>query len=475
MDLPAEFRAMLYLVPHLVTQRRARLWLCATGIEAALLKSISLRVDGIDVPVPAKDWQRFPMGKAGQWQPVEAMPLHYQLIDKTSLTPDRPYQASASLAGGEPVQGSFDTLPEQLGDETRPLRVLLSSCYFTGNRRSRLASALISQLDRNAVRPHLRIWVGDQVYLDAPWYEFAIKEHSIEALERLHSSTYARTWFGEQGLGSILPKGANVFCTDDHEWWNNAPNPTAVARDTRKRNTREAWSAMARELAAAFQGDTGTVQRFRVPPLDFLVLDSRVNRAEGCGRLFSERQWRELRAWTAEPQGLGVLVMGQPIFETASRNRSSFGDYRLADYEGEYAALMELLGRATRSTTILTGDLHFSRIASASSPMASNSAERRVTELISSPLAMVAGGDLLALFGGWTAAPTKASLPARHPFNGASMHTDEALHSAAEGSLLLEFYRRGQRIFCTVTHWRLDDLDTSRPSFRKEYFLGNST
>jgi hypothetical protein len=38
--------------------------------------------------------------------------------------------------------------------------------------------------------------------------------------------------------------------------------------------------------------------------------------------------------------------------------------------------------------------------------------------------------------------------------------------------MLLEFYRRGHRVFCTVSQWRLDDLDASRPSFRQEYFLG---
>ncbi len=217
------------------------------------------------------------------------MPLHYQFIDKPTLTPDRAYEATVDIDGGERAQAGFTTLPEQLGDETQPLRVLLSSCYFTGNKRSRLAASLLSQLDRNGLRPHLRIWAGDQVYLDAPWYEFAIKTHSIAELERLHCASYARTWFAEQGLGSVLPNGANVFCTDDHDVWNNAPDPNAVARDTRKRETREAWFDMARRLGTAFQGDTGTAQRFSVSPLDFLVLDARVNRNRKLRRPCSPR------------------------------------------------------------------------------------------------------------------------------------------------------------------------------------------
>lgn len=464
---------MLQLVPHLVTQHTARLWLCARGVDRAQLGTITLRVNGIDVPVPVKDWQGFPPRSSSAWQPIGAMPLHYQFIDKATLQPDRMYEASASLGDGEPVQARFSTLPEQLGDETKPLRVLLSSCYFTGNKRSRLASSLFAQLDRNGLRPHLRIWAGDQVYLDAPWYEFAIKSHSVAELEKLHAANYARTWFADQGLNTVLPQGANVFCTDDHELWNNAPHPSAVARDTRDSARRKAWREIAGALGKAFQGDTANGQRFRVPPLDFFVLDTRVNRSDQ--RLFSDTQWQQLRAWAAEPHGLGVLVLGQPIFESASKRRGGFGDYRLADYERDYTELMDLLGRSTRSTTVLTGDLHFSRATWSSflaGAMARN--ERRVTEFISSPLALVAGGQLLSLFGDWAAAPAKASLPARHSFSGTTLRTDESLQSAAEGTLLLEFYRRGQRVFCTVSQWRLDDLDASRPSFRQEYFLGIS-
>ena len=465
---------MLHLVPHLVTQRTARLWLCARGLDEARLDSVSLKVDGIDLPLRANAWQRFPAGRTAQWQPAGVMPLQYQFIDKANLAPDRAYRASIGLDGEEQARAGFVTLPEQLGDETQPLRVLLSSCYFTGNKRSRLAASLFSQLERNGLRPHLRIWAGDQVYLDAPWYEFAIQSHSVPELERLHSATYARTWFTDQGLAAVFPTGANVFCTDDHDIWNNAPNPSAVARDTRKRVTREAWLAMARELGRTFQGDTGRVQRFQVPPLDFLVLDSRVNRAECCGRLFSDAQWQQVRAWAAEPHGLGVLVLGQPLFEVASRRKGDFADYRLADYAGDYTALMDLLGRSARSTAVLTGDLHFSRVAWSSLPASAGNVERRVTELISSPLAMVAGGRLLSWLGNWLPAPKKASLPAHHSFNGASMHTDESLRSSAESTMLLEFYRRGQRVFCTVTQWRLDDLDVGRARFRKEYFLGIS-
>jgi hypothetical protein len=464
---------MLYLLPHLVTQHSARLWLCARGVDRARLGSISLRVNGIDVPVPVKNWQGFPPGRSDAWQPTGALPLHYQFIDKGALKADRLHEASASLNDSEPVQARFETLPEQLGDETRPLRVLLSSCYFTGNKRSRLASSLFSQLERNGLRPHLRIWAGDQVYLDAPWYEFAIKSHSVAELEQRHCATYARSWFANQGLSTILAQGANVFCTDDHELWNNAPHPSATARDTTDSSKRKAWQAMARALGQTFQGDTANGQRFRVPPLDFFALDTRVNRGECCERLFSDTQWRQLRAWAAEPQGLGVLVLGQPIFESASKRRGSFGDYRLADYERDYVELMDLLGCSARSIAVLTGDLHFSRIAWSSFPaggMSSN--ERRVTELISSPLSLVAGGQLLSLFGGWVAAPAKASLPARHSFSGTTLHTEETLRSSAEGTMLLEFYRRGQRVFCTVSQWRLDDLDAGRPSFRQDYFLG---
>jgi hypothetical protein len=448
---------MLQLVPHLVTQRSARLWLCARDVDKAQLDSVELQVNGVDVPVPRRGWRRFPS---------KVMPLHYQFIDKPTLTPERAYEATLQLAGDEQAHARFSTLPEQLGDETKPLRVLLASCYFTGNKLSRLAATLLSRLERNGLRPHLRVWAGDQVYLDAPWYEFMIRTHSVSELERLHCASYARTWFAEQGLSTVLPKGANVFCTDDHELWNNAPDPNSVARDTRKKVTREAWLRLGRRLGKTFQGDTGVAQRFTVPPLDFLVLDARVNRSENRGRLFSPAQWASLRSWAAQSKGLGVLVVGQPVFHSETRKRGVNADYHLADFTADYIELMGLLGRAPRSTVVLSGDVHFSRVASAIFP------EKRVTELISSPLSMVAGGHALTLLDGWLPAPAKMSLPTSHSFNRASMRTDQALQSTAEGAMLFEFYRRGQRAFCTVTNWRLRDLERAQPYFRQEYFIG---
>jgi len=229
---------------------------------------------------------------------------------------------------------------------------------------------------------------------------------------------------------------------------------------------------MARQLGRAFQGDTGTAQRFNVAPLDFLVLDARVHRTEHRQQLFSQAQWAELREWAASKTGLGVLVIGQPVFEKPSQRTGDHADYRLADFTADYAELMNLLGRASRSTVVLSGDVHFSRVAWAAFPAGVGAPwERRVTEFISSPLSMVAGGRLLSLFGDWTAAPTKVSLPAQHSFSGVSTHTDKDSRSAAEGAMVLEFFRRGQRIFCTVAGWRLIDLETAQPFFRKEYFL----
>ncbi len=352
--------------------------------------------------------------------------------------------------------------------------MLLSSCYFTGNKRSRLASSLFSQLDRNGLRPHFRIWAGDQVYLDAPWYEFAIKSHSVAELEQLHSATYARTWFADQGLSSVLAQGANVFCTDDHELWNNAPHPSATARDTSDSTKRRAWQAMARALGQTFQGNTAKGQRFRVPPLDFFVLDTRVNRGECCDRLFSDAQWRELRAWAAEPSGLGVLVLGQPIFESASRRRGSFGDYRLADYERDYIELMDLLGRSTRSTTVLTGDVHFSRVTSVCLPDGREGTQRTAGHRVDQLAALAGGGRAIAVVvrrlgrGTGEGKPAGAAFVQRHD----PAHRRSSAIRPPKARCCWSSIGADNRVFCTVSQWRLDDLDASRPSFRQEYFLG---
>ena len=165
---------------------------------------------------------------------------------------------------------------------------MLSYCCFTGNKRSRLAATLASQVDRDGMQPHLRVWAGDQVYLDAPWYEFKIKTHSISAAGATPLRLLCASVVLRPRLGSSAAAGRECLLhRRSRHLEDNAPDPNVVARDTRKRKTREAWFDLARAARRRVSGDTGTAQRFSVSPLDFLVLNARVNRAKECATLFT--------------------------------------------------------------------------------------------------------------------------------------------------------------------------------------------
>ncbi len=76
-----------------------------------------------------------------------------------------------------------------------------------------------------AASPDIKLLAGDQVYLDSPWGG------------SIRSTTTATTSAGslsqelrvdrksdERICAAAARDGANFFSSDDHEYWNNAPN-----------------------------------------------------------------------------------------------------------------------------------------------------------------------------------------------------------------------------------------------------------
>ena len=79
----------------------------------------------------------------------------------------------------------------------------------------------------SAARPHIKFLCGDQVYLDDPWHDFLNPFRSRNWLEHRSFKIYLDNWSqqtAEGGFGQLLKNGANFFSSDDHEFWNNAPD-----------------------------------------------------------------------------------------------------------------------------------------------------------------------------------------------------------------------------------------------------------
>jgi hypothetical protein len=260
------------------------------------------------------------------------------------LPPDTEVTVMAMDGGTEVQRATVRTLPNDLSNPDSELRLVLASCYCRLRKSSTNASALYSDLFGAHGTPHLKIWCGDQVYLDSPATHFLVHWTQTPAeIARSHLEHYVRTW-SKDHLAEPLARGANIFAPDDHEYWNNAPYPNVVVPGLYDRDRRKAWTHTATALLSAFQGVpeylSAPAAPIVVPPISILVVDTRSARtAEGKRVQFmTPESLTRLREWVASLAniGPGLLVIGQPIFQSAGDKKlipRVFEDYSLADYE----------------------------------------------------------------------------------------------------------------------------------------------
>ena len=296
------------------------------------------------------------------------------------------------IASANGTQAKFSTSPATLprfGD--RPLAVILGSCYY--KKRDRGVASLMQRITRE-VQPDLKFLCGDQVYLDFPSFLLGIPyDRRLQA--RLFLSKYLQNWGDPQRLGSVLEEGATWFCADDHEYWNNFPNAATLISATWTASGRARYRRIAGSLYDTFQNDSpqnGPCRKFRIDPLEFMVADTRSGRRPGDSGFMTSDGFDMLTGWLEELQGPGVLVIGQPLFVEPHTGhggwlRRRFVDRNLADYR-QYDRLANSLIRARHSILVLSGDVHFPRLAQAVRPA---DGRRSIYEVIASPSALVFG------------------------------------------------------------------------------------
>jgi hypothetical protein len=365
--------------------------------------------------------------------------IAYQRVLLTGLDPRRTYPLRLRVGNSVVADGSVTTLPDHLpGIGERPFTLLLGSCFY---RREDREGAVGRQYALLPDRPDLKILCGDQVYLDNPFQDF-ILPRSWGWLEDRSFKSYLDTWtqsFSSGGFNELLKHGANFFTSDDHEFWNNAPDiGLNVPVFTSKQSWRERWFDIARNLYQIFQ-TPNSFTGFRVGPVSFCVLDTRVNRRPGRAALVSPADMEGVRRWVAGLDGPGVIVVGQPLLAEEGDKR----DWGLRAYP-EYREIVELLRASEHWIVVLTGDVHFGRMASC--PLRLDRGTRLV-EIISSPMQLVplAGGT-------FTPAPEVFS-PVTTEDN---YWTDEKNHF-----LTLEFWAASaSRVHLNVKYWPIDKAGT---------------
>ena len=311
------------------------------------------------------------------------------------VVPGRRYDLSVRAVGsGEgPTSLSVRSLPSAVTPGS-PFNVLLCSCFHLDQDRTGRVGSTVSGLPL-AHRPDLTLLVGDQVYLDLPTLQnFSTRESWLASkFERDYRANWGGN--GDRGFAQVLRAAPSVSTPDDHEYWNNFPHRSPFVGNTWTESGRQSWRTAAEALLDAYQGSSpvgrGDPVEIDVSPLAFLVLDGRSERQADRSRSMSPGTLKRLPGWVDEclEEGrTGVVVTGQSLLDPPSGGLSgAAGDRALANY-GDYAPVVQELARladAGRPVVLLTGDRHWSRVAS----YRGGDGRLRFVEIISSPASLV--------------------------------------------------------------------------------------
>ena len=364
------------IVPLEATETTARLWLARFGESRP--QGLRLAVGNADAIAVPDAWQAHAIdGTVRMWWQRPAI---------TGLAPGQRHVVRLLDGPAEVATAVTATLPERLPllDE-RPFTCLLGSCFGwdgdpfgreVGCRHPPAARAASTRRHVPVRRPGL-----SRRALPALSPSSARRRgHAPRVLREVPCQLDAARR-GRRLRGGAAP-GATYFTSDDHELWNNAPNKTPVVLKTWFGPWRQEWYDAAAELYDAFQATA---------------------RVMGFGSAGSPSSWPTC-AWTAPPivrgcsatpdhqrvidwidglQGPGVLVLGQPMLAAEAGFKGNIADWGLPDYR-QYGPLVAAIQRSRHDIVVLTGDVHFGRVAGAPLPSGAN-----LYEVIASPFSLV--------------------------------------------------------------------------------------
>ncbi len=277
--------------------------------------------------------------------------------------------------------GKFCTLPSRLPEKGRDAFTIgLGSCFYNHRDGGQAAAAYKALYERGSkpVRPDVTVLSGDQVYLDIGFDSLSLIGKEIR--ERI-ADDYAVHW---QALGSILSRGGTWMLPDDHEYWNDYPfydslTPTLFALKLPR--VRENWRRAARDAVKNIQQRARKVESFALGnDLSVCLADLRSHRSHNT--FLPKADFQELLAWASRRACPGVLIIPQPLIVKPNRVERN-----LRSYPTQYIRLLEALGSVSHDVVVLSGDVHFGRIASV--PVGTRGA--RLVEIIASPMSNLTG------------------------------------------------------------------------------------
>jgi hypothetical protein len=153
--------------------------------------------------------------------------------------------------------------------------------------------------------------------------------------------------------------------------------------------------------------------QFDVPPVSVRIADTRINRDTKGVRFMREEDLRAVGRWIEGLKGPGVLVVGQPVLVEGDsvansllkkgliKAALSYIDRDLSNYT-QFKDLVGHIQSSDHSVVVLTGDVHFGRVACGQLKRGS---ESTFVEVISSPMHAVLSDKDEPLFGTYKNAP----------------------------------------------------------------------
>ncbi|MEM9132445.1 MAG: hypothetical protein AAF962_11295 [Actinomycetota bacterium] len=349
-------------------------------------------------------------------------------VAKVAIDLASPRTALDVVVEGRPVASATASRLDPTADAAT---LLVGSCFDADGMANIVVDEEVDRLvaDVAADRPIYGLWLGDQVYVDAPWDKTWGSSDAWKAVVSAYAKTLGLEDHREGSMRSALSVGSNWFLPDDHELWNNYPgfSPTllrhaigravpnglrwlrdrvlrAMGRDVPEEDAHPArqgdWGRAGGEGYLAFQSDltVDTFSRFTSPPglqverlgpVTLVLADTRWSRTvRRSGRFMSTDDLERLTALLRDPAtGPVCLAVAAPLVGALPEPKPGLEvEFGPEHYVEQYLELWKALNDRARleppqPTVIVAGDIHAHSIKSILND--------RVLEIVSSPLSLL--------------------------------------------------------------------------------------
>jgi len=375
LDMGVRLTSRYTLVVHEVTNKSAKIWL------GALIPSLAKPHNWRLILKDAQGNKIRTLNRTDGWiRPFNKLSKRfYQIVNLSSLEAGKHYSVDFEARSEKKYRvletAFFSTLPNRIpNNNQKPFTVGVGSCFYTKHDGGRVGQAYQALYEHKQLSPDIKFLTGDQVYADIGLGWYPLNETDVQ--DRI-ADDYAESW---ELLRSLLRRGGSWMIPDDHEYWNNYPylegfNPYLVTLDLNKK-FRQNWEKAAKMGVDIIQQNK-TLRFFDIgKDLSFCVADLRTERHDNG--FLSDVNFQKLCTWAANLQMPGVLVIPQPLIA----NKGDDVDFSLPYWKQQYDELIRQLANNNHDVVVLTGDVHYGRVAE----VKLGNSQSRLIEVITSPM-----------------------------------------------------------------------------------------